>query len=130
MTAAAPFVHHVAMSASDFAVSEPIYSAALRALGVEALFRADTVAEYWEPDEDRLSFSLEQASRPETVTRRMHIGFMAADRAAVDRFHDAAVAAGARPKHAPRYWPEYRAYCAFLRDPDGNNVEALVKEPS
>ena len=38
------------------------------------------------------------------------------------------MAAGAVSRHAPRFWPEYSAYCAFLRDPDGNNIEALHKE--
>lgn len=46
----------------------------------------------------------------------------------VDAFHQAAVAAGGTSRHEPRYWPEYRAYAAFDSDPDGNNVEALVKE--
>jgi catechol 2,3-dioxygenase-like lactoylglutathione lyase family enzyme len=128
MPTPAPFVHHLGVYASDFVASEPIYTAALLTLGVEALYRSDAVAEYWIKDEDRLSRSLEQASRPETVTRRVHLAFAAPDRAAVDRFHDAAVEAGARSKHAPRYWPEYRAYCTFLRDPDGNNIEALHKE--
>ncbi|WP_237330192.1 hypothetical protein [Streptomyces sp. BA2] len=31
-------------------------------------------------------------------------------------------------RHAPRHWPEYRAYCAFVSDPDGNNIEAVHKE--
>ena len=69
-----------------------------------------------------------QAPRDDAVTRRLHIAFAATDRAAVERFHAAAVAAGARSRHAPRFWPEYRAYCAFVRDPDGNNVEAVHKE--
>ena len=59
--------------------------------------------------------------------REMHIAFQATDRAAVRRFFDAAVAAGARVLHEPRLWPEYHPnyYGAFVRDPDGNNVEAV-----
>lgn len=59
--------------------------------------------------------------------REVHLAFAAADRAAVDAFHAAAVAAGAESLHAPRVWPEYHAsyYGAFVRDPDGNNVEAV-----
>lgn len=50
--------------------------------------------------------------------------FAAAGRAAVEAFHDAAVAHGAEVLHAPKEWPEYHAgYGAFVRDPDGNNVE-------
>ena len=128
MTPAPPFVHHLALAASDFAQSERVYTAALAQLGIAALYRAEGVAEYWREDEDRLSFSLEQARRDDAVTRRVHIAFAAADRDAVDRFHAAAVGAGARSRYEPRFWPEYRAYCAFIRDPDGNNIEAVHKE--
>lgn len=121
-------MHHLAIYASDFDTSERIFTAALGAIGVEALHRAPGVAEYWLADEARLSFSLEQAPRPDAVTRRVHIAFAAGDRAGVDRFNAAAIGAGARSKHPPRFWPEYRAYCVFLRDPDGNNIEALHKE--
>ena len=42
-------------------------------------------------------------------------------------FFDAAVATGAEVLHEPRLWPEYheRYFGAFVRDPDGNNVEAV-----
>ncbi len=59
--------------------------------------------------------------------RELHVGFSAADRAAVDAVHDAALSAGAEVLHAPREWPEYHPgyYAAFLRDPDGHDVEAV-----
>ena len=61
----------------------------------------------------------------------VHIAFTAADRPTVRAFHDAAVAAGAEVLHAPKEWPEYHAgyYGAFVRDPDGNNVEAVCHRP-
>lgn len=64
--------------------------------------------------------------------REVHIAFTAADRAAVDAFHVAAIAAGAEVLHEPRVWPEYHAhyYGAFVRDPDGNNVEAVCHAPT
>jgi len=57
----------------------------------------------------------------------VHVAFTAPDRAAVDAVHAAAVAAGFEVLHAPRVWPEYHPgyYGTFLRDPDGNNVEAV-----
>lgn len=60
-------------------------------------------------------------------TRELHLAFRAADRAAVDAVHDAAVAAGVEVLHAPREWPEYHSgyYGVFLRDLDGHNVEAV-----
>jgi catechol 2,3-dioxygenase-like lactoylglutathione lyase family enzyme len=56
-----------------------------------------------------------------------HVAFAAPDRAAVDAWFAAAVAAGAEVLHEPRVWPEYHPgyYGAFVRDPDGNNVEAV-----
>ena len=49
------------------------------------------------------------------------------DVAQVHAFHDAATALGAEVLHAPRHWPEYHPgyYGTFVRDPDGNNVEAV-----
>ena len=62
--------------------------------------------------------------------REAHIAFSAADRAAVDAFFAAAVQAGAEVLHEPRVWPEYHPnyYGAFVRDPDGNNVEAVCHQ--
>lgn len=57
-------------------------------------------------------------------TRCVHIAFAAGDRAAVEAFHAAAVAADGSSRHAPRHWPRHRAHCAFLSDPDGNDIEA------
>lgn len=59
--------------------------------------------------------------------REVHVAFSAPTRAAVDQVHAAATAAGAEILHAPREWPEYHPtyYGVFLRDPDGNNVEAV-----
>jgi catechol 2,3-dioxygenase-like lactoylglutathione lyase family enzyme len=63
--------------------------------------------------------------------RESHIAFVAPSRAAVGAFFKAAVAAGAEVLHEPRLWPEYHPhyYGAFVRDPDGNNVEAVCHEP-
>ena len=63
--------------------------------------------------------------------RESHIAFTAPDRAAVRAFFDAAVATGAEVLHEPRVFPEYHAtyYGAFVRDPDGNNVEAVCHAP-
>jgi len=63
--------------------------------------------------------------------REVHIAFTAPDRAAVRAFFDAAVDRSAEVLHEPRVWPEYHAtyYGAFVRDPDGNNVEAVCHRP-
>jgi catechol 2,3-dioxygenase-like lactoylglutathione lyase family enzyme len=60
-----------------------------------------------------------------------HVAFAAPDRAAVDAFHAAALAAGGSdngaPGPRPLYHPAY--YGAFVLDPDGNNVEAVCHRP-
>lgn len=66
-----------------------------------------------------------------TGFRESHIAFAAPDRAAVRAFFEAAVGAGAEVLYEPRVWPEYHAtyYGAFVRHPDGNNVEAVCHLP-
>src|SRR3954470_15705811 len=123
-----PFIHHLGVFASDFESSERFYTATLESLGIAPGYRADGVAEYWLPGHDTPSVSLERADPTATATKGMHLAFAAGSRAAVDAFHAAAVAAGGASRHAPRFWSEYRAYCAFVSDPDGNNIEAVHKE--
>ena len=65
-----------------------------------------------------------------TPTEHVHLAFPAADRATVEAFHRAALAAGYRDNGAPGERPEYhRGYFgAFVLDPDGNNVEAVFHD--
>lgn len=59
--------------------------------------------------------------------RESHIAFRAPSREAVDAFREAAMSCGAEVLHEARVWPEYHPgyYGVFVRDPDGNNVEAV-----
>jgi predicted lactoylglutathione lyase len=61
----------------------------------------------------------------------MHLAFTAADRAQVDAFHRAAIAAGGTDNGAPGLRPHYHAdyYGAFVIGPDGHNVEAVCHRP-
>ena len=63
--------------------------------------------------------------------REVHLAFTAGDVDAVRAFFDAAVEVGAEVLHEPRLWPEYHEHYfgAFVRDPDGNNVEAVCHRP-
>jgi catechol 2,3-dioxygenase-like lactoylglutathione lyase family enzyme len=56
-----------------------------------------------------------------------HVALRAPNRAAVDQFYQAGLAAGGRDNGAPGLRPDYSPtyYAAFLIDPDGNNVEAV-----
>jgi catechol 2,3-dioxygenase-like lactoylglutathione lyase family enzyme len=119
-------IHHIGVFASDFDASRRFFTQALAPLGVLAQYETDEVAEFWRRDADTPSLSLGRATGE--VTRGLHLAFEAADRNAVDAFFAAAIATGGRERHAPRHWPQYRAYCAFVSDPDGNNIEAVHKE--
>jgi len=57
----------------------------------------------------------------------VHLAFLAPDRATVEAFHAAALAAGGTDGGAPAERPEYHPgyYAAYVRDPDGANVEAV-----
>lgn len=63
--------------------------------------------------------------------RESHIAFTSPDRATVDRFLEVAIELGAEVLHEAKVWPEYHEnyYGAFVRDPDGNNVEAVCHQP-
>ena len=65
------------------------------------------------------------------TARECHVSFTAPTRRAVRAFFDAAVEFGAEILYEPRVWPEYHPtyYGAFVRDPDGNNVEAVCHAP-
>ena len=118
--------HHVGVFVADFEASRRFYVSALAAVGLSPQYETDRVCEFWRSDADTPSLSLERGEVE--VTRGVHLAFEAADRAAVDAFFRAAVSAGGRERHAPRFWQEYSAYCAFVSDPEGNNIEACHKE--
>ncbi|KAK2054291.1 glyoxalase/bleomycin resistance protein/dioxygenase [Colletotrichum caudatum] len=61
----------------------------------------------------------------------LHLGFKAENRKAVDEFHKAAMAAGAKDNGAPGLRPQYHPnyYGAFVIDPSGNNIEVVCHTP-
>jgi catechol 2,3-dioxygenase-like lactoylglutathione lyase family enzyme len=119
-------IHHLGVFASDFEASRAFFAAALHPLGIVVGYETEGVCEFWHSKRDTPSLSLHRAKVE--VTRGLHLAFEAESRAAVDAFFEGAIAAGGTELHAPRHWSEYRAYCAFVSDPDGNNIEAVHKE--
>jgi len=111
---------HVHLRVTDLEASKSFYRAVLGALGREL-----TLEHGHAFGSDELYVS---ADGP--PTRGFHLAFQTADRASVDRFHAAALAAGGRDNGAPgerHYHPGY--YAAYALDPDGNNVEAVHHGP-
>jgi catechol 2,3-dioxygenase-like lactoylglutathione lyase family enzyme len=60
-----------------------------------------------------------------------HVAFKAPTRADVDSFYRAALAAGGKDNGPPGLRPHYHPnhYGAFVLDPDGNNIEAVCRQP-
>jgi catechol 2,3-dioxygenase-like lactoylglutathione lyase family enzyme len=111
---------HVTIRASDREASQRFYATVLATLGVQA-----THDDAWFVEWRDFSLAQESAERP--ATRRLHVGFVASDRAHVDAFWEAGVAAGYASDGAPGLRPEYGPdyYGGFLLDPDGNSAEAV-----
>lgn len=111
-------IDHLHLKVKDLEASKRFYKAAMAALEIplvegEGHFFAD---ELWVDVGPAVA--------------HVHFAFQAKDRAMVDRFHAAVLAAGGRDNGAPgerKYHPGY--YAAFAFDPDGNNVEAVYHGP-
>lgn len=118
---------HVGFQCADLAKSAAFYDAVLTPLGVRRLADFEVAMGYGAEHAD---FWIGVLSEGDGF-RESHIAFAAASRAQVDEFFRAAVAAGAEVLHEPRVHPEYHEhyYGAFVRDPDGNNVEAVCHRP-
>jgi len=122
-------IDHISVQTDDFAAATAWYDATLAPLGYARVMDFDGVAGYG-PEGGVPAFWLGAATDP--GGRQTHIAFSAADREAVRAFHRVAVELGGEILHEPRVWPEYHPnyYGAFVRDPDGNNVEAVCHRPA
>ena len=119
---------HLALQTTDVGASAAFYTRVFAAVGVREAMRfpgpgGDVVGLAGSDGQPRLWLGplVDPGARP------VHLALGAPSREAVDAVHEAAVAAGVEVLHAPRVWPEYHPgyYGVFLRDPDGNNVEAV-----
>ncbi|CAN5118644.1 VOC family protein [soil metagenome] len=118
-------IDHTGIRVTDMAKSVAFYTTALAPLGYTLLhqfpggagFGAHGQADFW----------LSDAAPPQ---ERIHIAFRALGRQLVRDFHAAALAAGATDNGAPGLRPHYHEhyYGAFVRDPDGHNIEACCHE--
>jgi catechol 2,3-dioxygenase-like lactoylglutathione lyase family enzyme len=119
---------HLSIQCADPAGSATFYDAVLAPLGGTRIMEFGPVIGFGVPPMPDFWIGPHETG---DGFRESHIAFAAPDRAAVRAFFDAAVAAGAEVLHEPRVWPEYHPnyYGAFVRDPDGNNVEAVCHSP-
>jgi catechol 2,3-dioxygenase-like lactoylglutathione lyase family enzyme len=118
-------IDHVTLNVRDYARSKQFYEQALKPLGYELLMEfgpAGGFGQAGKPD-----FWVSERGEP-TVA---HVALLAPDRATVDRFYEAALAAGAQDNGPPGPRPHYHEtyYGGYVIDPDGNNIEAVCHQP-
>jgi catechol 2,3-dioxygenase-like lactoylglutathione lyase family enzyme len=120
---------HISLQCADVAASSAFYDTVLAPVGGRRVMDLGEVVGYGVPPLP--CFWLGPWTTGEGF-RETHIAFSAPDRAAVDEFFRRAEGSGAEVLHRPRLWPEYHEtyYAAFVRDPDGNNVEAVCHVPA
>ena len=121
-------IDHITLCVADVDRATAFYDRALAPLGVTRLADltdgvrvcgyGDTRPFFWLTGED-------------ATPGILHVAFRAGGHAQVDAFHAAALRAGGcdngAPGPRPHYHPDY--YAAFVRDPDGHNVEAVCHLP-
>ena len=110
-------IDHVHLRVADLAASKRFYLAVLEALGIQDAFGEGDG--YFYADELFVDVA-------DTEPSRVHIAFQAKDEATVRRFYEAALRAGGTDNGSPglrQYHANY--FGAFVRDPDGNNIEAV-----
>jgi catechol 2,3-dioxygenase-like lactoylglutathione lyase family enzyme len=128
-------IDHVGFPVSDYARSKAFYQRALAPLGYVLIMEVG--ADHTESGSPAAGFGKD--GKPDFwiggeggLNGILHVAVAAADRAAVDAFHRAALAAGGKDNGAPgvraHYHPNY--YGAFVLDPDGHNVEAVCHAPA
>ncbi len=120
-------IDHFGINCSDWAKSTEFYDKVLHVLGFSRQMDVGVAVGYG--SDGKPSFWIADASAGEASgpNREVHTAFIAKDPEAVQAFFHTALALGVEPLHEPRLWPEYHPgyYAAFVRDPDGNNVEAV-----
>lgn len=117
---------HIGLTVSDSAASKQFFSAALAPLDIAVLMEVQGWVGMGKGGKPELWFG--EGAVPQG---KMHIAFMAENRAQVRAFYAAALAAGAADNGPPGvreiYHPNY--YGAFVIGPDGHNVEAVCHAP-
>jgi catechol 2,3-dioxygenase-like lactoylglutathione lyase family enzyme len=115
-------IDHVQLVVADLPAAQRFYTAVASALEIPI---GGTGEGYFWVDELFVSTAESEAAQGR-LTGRHHLAFQAKDRAMVQAFHRAALAAGGKDNGAPgerSYHPGY--YAAFVLDPEGNNIEAV-----
>jgi catechol 2,3-dioxygenase-like lactoylglutathione lyase family enzyme len=120
-------IDHLSINCTDVAAAAGFYDGVLGVLGHRRVMDYGVAIGYG-TDAPAFWIAAQPPEGPASgPNREIHVAFTAPDAATVRAFFEAATGLGAEVLHRPRLWPEYHEhyYGAFVRDPDGNNVEAV-----
>lgn len=119
-------IDHVTANVTDIDAAKAFYRQALAPLGYTLQMEFPGAAGFGSP-EGIPDFWI--GSSPDRGAT--HVAFSAKDRATVDAFYEAAMAAGGKDNGAPGLRPHYHEtyYAAYVHDSDGNNLEAVCHQP-
>ena len=118
---------HVTVGSNDFERSGAFYDAVMATLGHRRGLERDGFISYGDGSGSRFFVMRPFDGKPASVGNGTHVAFIAPSRTAVDAFHTAALGAGGTDEGAPGLRPHYHAayYGAYVRDPDGNKLQAV-----
>jgi catechol 2,3-dioxygenase-like lactoylglutathione lyase family enzyme len=124
-------VSHVSIGTNDFERAVAFYDKVLATIGCKRVMEHPGAVAYGKAyPEFWVQTPID--GYPASVGNGTHIGFIAASKEAVHAFYDAALATGGQDNGAPGPRPHYGDpyYGCFLRDPDGNKIEAAFWDES
>jgi catechol 2,3-dioxygenase-like lactoylglutathione lyase family enzyme len=121
-------IDHASVAVTNLEKSKPLYVAMLAPLGYSLKMDLPEYGAAGFGTQDRSDFWLGASDKKGTV----HIAFVADSKEMVDDFYKAGLAAGGIDNGAPGYRETYSPnyYGAFVHDFDGNNIEAVFRDPS
>lgn len=122
-------IDHASASVTDFEKSKALYAAMLAPLGYKLnMDLPEYGAAGFGTSPKRSDFWIGKVEKSGGV----HVAFVAASKEAVDSFYMASIEAGGKDNGAPGYRTDYAPnyYAAFIHDFDGNNLEAVFRDPS
>ena len=121
---------HISFAVSNLARAIAFYDAVLQPLGYRRVWTTSSAAGYGNDGADEFFAIREQPGAVPVPADRFHVAFTALTREAVQTFHAAAIGMNGVDEGAPSLNPEYgdSYYAAFVRDPDGYRIEAVLHE--
>jgi catechol 2,3-dioxygenase-like lactoylglutathione lyase family enzyme len=121
-------IDHVSVAVRDLDRAEPFYAALLTPLGMRKLREWPNAAVGFGKKYPEFWINRRAAMARVADDSGVHICLRATDTRAVEDFHAAALKAGGTSDGAPGLRSEYHSsyYAAFVRDPDGNRIEAVT----